>query len=434
MRLFPPTANANAKRLVCARGLRALADGYVSILLPAYLLALGLDSFEVGVLATATLMGSASLTLCVGLVTSRFGHRGPLLAAAGLMVATGCAFAGVQGFWPLLLVAFVGTLNPSSGDVSVFLPLEQSLLAQSVADRDRTALYVRYSLAGSLMGATGTLLAVLPGIAVQWWDVPPLRAMQAMFVLYAGIGLASGLIYRRIDDPRPAHDGKRAAPLGPSRGIVYRLAALFSIDAFSGGLIVQSMLALWLFQTFGMSVTTAANLFFWTNVLSAVSMFAAVPLANRIGLVRTMVFTHLPSSLCLVVIPFVSSLPIVIALLLLRSLLVADGCADAQFLCHGGGDAQRAAGGREPHLGAAQPRVGRRPDDRRLSLPDLGFRMAVADRRHPEIRATTWRCWRCSAISGHRKSVRRYGRSTRTPRPSRSPYGDLTAGAGILPA
>ena len=320
MPLFPPTADANARRLVLARGLRAVADGYVSILLPAYLLALGLDPFEVGVLATATLMGSASLTLCVGLVTSRFGHRGPLLAAAGLMVATGCAFAGVQGFWPLLLVAFVGTLNPSSGDVSVFLPLEQSLLAQSVADRDRTALYVRYSLAGSLMGAAGTLLAVLPGIAMQWWDVPALRAMQVMFVLYAGIGLASGLIYRRIDDPRP-RGGARVAPLGPSRGIVYRLAALFSIDAFSGGLVVQSMLALWLFQTFGMSVTTAATLFFWTNVLSAVSMFAAVPLARRIGLVRTMVFTHLPSSLCLVVIPFVSSLPIVIALLLLRSLL-----------------------------------------------------------------------------------------------------------------
>jgi MFS family permease len=321
MRLFPPTADANAKRLVIARGLRALADGYVSILLPAYLLALGLDAFEVGVLATATLLGSAGLTLCVGMVTNRFGHRQPLLAAAALMMATGCAFAGVQGFWPLLLVAFVGTLNPSSGDVSVFLPLEQSLLAQSVGDRDRTALYVRYSLAGSLMGAAGTLFAALPALAVTWWDASPIHMMQGLFLLYAAIGLASGLIYRRIEEPRVRHDAKPSAPLGPSRPIVYRLAALFCVDSFGGGLIVQSMLALWLFQTFGMSVAAAANLFFWTNLASAVSMFAAVPLANRIGLVRTMVFTHLPSSLCLIAIPFVPSLPVVIALLVLRSLL-----------------------------------------------------------------------------------------------------------------
>ncbi len=321
MRLFPPTADANARRLVAARGLRALADGYVSILLPAYLLALGLDSFEVGVLATATLLGSASLALCVGFLTSRFGHRRPLLVAAGLMTATGCAFAGVQGFWPLVLVAFVGTLNPSSGDVSVFLPLEHSLLAQSVADRDRTALYVRYSLAGSLMGATGTLFAALPALAVEWWNVSPLRTMQGLFVLYAAIGLASGLIYRQIDEPRVPHEKRPGTPLGPSRAIVYRLAALFCIDSFSGGLIVQSMLALWLFQTFGLSVAMAANLFFWTSICSAVSMFAAVPLANRIGLVRTMVFTHLPSSLCLVVIPFVPDLSAVIALLVARSLL-----------------------------------------------------------------------------------------------------------------
>lgn len=321
MRLFPPTADTNGKRLVAARGLRALADGYVSILLPAYLLALGLDSFEVGVLATATLLGSAGFALYVGFLTSRFGHRRPLLAAAGLMTATGCAFAGVQGFWPLLLVAFVGTLNPSSGDVSVFLPLEHSLLAQSVGDRDRTALYVRYSLAGSLMGAAGTLFAALPVLAVEWWDLSPLRVMQGLFLLYAVIGLASGLIYRQIDEPRVRHESKPCAPLGPSRAIVYRLAALFCIDSFSGGLIVQSMLALWLFQTFGLSMAAAANLFFWTSICSAVSLFAAVPLANRIGLVRTMVFTHLPSNLCLVAIPFVPSLSIVIALLVLRSLL-----------------------------------------------------------------------------------------------------------------
>ena len=145
--------------------------------------------------------------------------------------------------------------------------------------------------------------------------------MQGLFLLYAAIGFASGLIYRRIEEPRVRHTSGPSAPLGPSRAIVFKLAALFCVDSFSGGLIVQSMLALWLFQTFGLSVAAAANLFFWTGICSAVSMFAAVPLANRIGLVRTMVFTHLPSSLCLVAIPFVPSLSVVIALLVLRSLL-----------------------------------------------------------------------------------------------------------------
>jgi MFS family permease len=321
MRLFPATSDANARRVVAARGLRAVADGYVSVLLPAYLLVLGLDAFEVGVLAAATLLGSAGLTLLVGFVTNRFGHRRPLLAAAALMVATGLGFAGLQDFWPLLLVAFVGTLNPSSGDVSVFLPLEQSLLAHSVGDRDRTALFVRYSLAGSLMGAAGTLLAALPDLAQQWWALLPAQVMQGMFVLYAVIGAASGLIYRAIDEPPATHDASKGEPLGPSRAIVYRLAALFSIDAFGGGLIVQSILALWLFQTYGLSVTAAASLFFWINVLSSLSLFAAGPIAARIGLVRTMVFTHLPSNLCLLAIPFTSSLPVVIALLLVRSLL-----------------------------------------------------------------------------------------------------------------
>jgi MFS family permease len=321
MRLFPATADANAKRLIYARALRAIADGYVSILLPAYLLLLGLDAFEVGVLTTATLLGSASLTLFAGLVTNRFGHRRPLLAAAGLMVATGLGFAGLQAFWPLLLIAFVGTMNPSTGDVSVFLPLEQSLLAQSVSDQHRTALFVRYSLAGSLMGAAGTLLAALPDLVVGWSGATLLQIMQGMFLLYTAIGLAGAMIYRRIEEQPFAHGESRSEPLGPSRGIVYRLAALFSIDAFAGGLVVQSILVLWLFQTFGMSVSAAATLFFWSNLLSAVSYLAAVPLANRIGLIRTMVFTHLPSNLCLVAVPFVSSLPVVIALLLLRSLL-----------------------------------------------------------------------------------------------------------------
>jgi len=320
MRLFPPSADANARRLLIGRSLRAVADGFVSITLPAYLLALGLDAFEVGIVSSATLLGSAGLTPVVGFIIGRFGHRRPLLAAAGLMALTGLGFASLQGFWPLLLVAFVGTVNPSTGDVSVFLPIEQSLLTQSVGDRDRTAMFARYSLAGSLLGAFGTLIAALPDLGARWFGLTPIAAMQGLFVLYAAIGLLAAWSYRGITEPAH-HERPRVQPLGPSRGIVLRLAALFSIDAFSGGLLVQSLLALWLFQTFGVSVTTVASVFFWTNILSALSMLAAVPIARRIGLVRTMVYTHLPSSLCLVAIPFVSELGVVVALLLLRSLL-----------------------------------------------------------------------------------------------------------------
>src|SRR5256885_4754953 len=135
------------------------------------------------------------------------------------MIATGVGFVLVHGFWPLLIVAFVGTLNPSAGDVSVFYPLEQSLLARSVAARDRTALFARYSLAGSLMGAVGTLLAALPDFAEAWFGIIPLHAMQAMFLAYAATGLIATLIYRRISEPEGGAAREHHQPLGPSRGI-----------------------------------------------------------------------------------------------------------------------------------------------------------------------------------------------------------------------
>jgi MFS family permease len=320
-RLFPPSIDANAKRLLVGKALRAMADGYVSILLPAYLLALGLSAFRVGVLTTATMLGSAALTLLTGLITSRFGHRRPFIAASGLMIATGLAFGSVRAFWPLLLVAFIGTLNPSSGDVSIFLPLDHSLLSQSVAERDRTTLFARYSLVASLFGAMGTLLAGIPQLAAARLGATPLHAMQAMFWLYAVIGLGAGLTYYRIVEPPRGAVTTAPQSLGPSRGIVYRLAALFGVDAFGGGFFVQAILALWLFKRFHLSLAAAATLFFWTNLLIAASYLAAAPIARRFGLIRTMVFTHLPSSLCLIAIPFVSNLPGVVALLLVRSLL-----------------------------------------------------------------------------------------------------------------
>ena len=319
--LFPKTANADAKRLICAKGLRAIADGFVSIILPAYLLLLGYNSFEVGILTTVTLLGSATLTLLVPRMVSRLGHRDSLLTASALMVLTGLSFATVHTFWPLLVIAFAGTLNPSSGDVSIYLPLEQSLLSQSVGENDRTALFARYSLAGALAGAVGTLFAAFPDLATRWLGIAPLRAMQGMFILYAGLGIAAALLYRNLSDGRSDVPREPTQPLGPSRGVVYRLAGLFCVDAFGGGFFIQTIFVLWLFHRFGLSVTTAASIFFWSNLLTAASYLAAVPIARRFGLINTMVFTHLPSSLCLIAMPFVQNLAVVIGLLLVRSLL-----------------------------------------------------------------------------------------------------------------
>ena len=320
LQLLPPAATADSRLLLAARGLRAASDGFVSIILPAYLLLLGFDALHVGLLATATLLGSALLTLAVGFTGVRRHTRALLIAASLLMVLTGLGFAAFVDFWPLLVIAFVGTLNPSSGDVSVFLPLEHALLAGGVAGHDRTALFARYSLVGALLGAAGTLVAALPELAASW-GVARLAAFKAMFVLYALGGLIAALIYRRLGRAEVIDGGPPPSALGPSRWVVYRLAALFSLDAFAGGLVVQSLLALWLFQTFGLSLAVTAQLFFWSGLLTAVSYLAAAPLARRIGLINTMVFTHLPANLCLVAVPFATGLWQAIALLLLRSLL-----------------------------------------------------------------------------------------------------------------
>jgi MFS family permease len=312
-------SNPTTHRIILAKGVRAIGDGFVSILLPAYLLALGNSPFRVGVLTTATLLGSASLTLFAGRITARFGHRRPLLAASTLMALTGLGFAGFESFWPLLVVAFVGTLNPSSGDVSIFLPLEHSLLSHSAGETQRTRVFAYYSLSGSLMGAVGSLGAALPQAFGDWTGVPALTAMRLMFAVYAALGIVAALLYRGVADA--GTDTPVTAKLGPSRRNVLWLTALFSVDAFGGGFIVQSILALWLFRTFNLPVATAADIFFGTNLFAAGSYLAAVPISKRFGLVNTMVFTHLPSSLFLLLIPFVPNVWIAVGLLMARSLL-----------------------------------------------------------------------------------------------------------------
>jgi MFS family permease len=273
--LLPKGADSSAMPLLVGRALRAFADGYVAILLPAYLLTLGFGTWEVGLIASATLLGSAMATLAVGAWGHRFHSRGLLLGAAGLMAATGLAFAAGSSFWPLLVIAFVGTLNPSSGDVSVFVPLEHARLAGAAHSDARTALFARYSLLGALFAALGALAAALPDRLVTL-GVTNLDALRAMFVLYGLVGCAVWLLYRRL----PAPDAKASAPPAPlrhSRSIVWKLAALFSVDSFAGGLVVNSLLALWLFQRFQESLSATAAFFFWAGLLTAFSQLAAPP-------------------------------------------------------------------------------------------------------------------------------------------------------------
>lgn len=304
-----------------ARALRAFGDGYVSLLLPYYLTLLSFSALEVGVIATATLLGSGLMTLGVGLIAHRCSGRDLLRLACLLMAATGVAVALVSDFWPLVLVAMLGTINPSSGDVSVFVPLEHSLLARFVEDRSRTSLFARYSLIGALGGALGAQAAALPQFFGLLLGVSAKEAMQAMFLLYGMLGAASLALYQRLPPRLEAREAALAAPLGRSRGIVYALAALFSLDAFAGGFAVQSLLALWLYERFGLSPAAAGTIFFWTGVLTAFSYPVAARLAARIGLVNTMVFTHLPANLFCVLAALMPTLPPAVLFLLLRAAL-----------------------------------------------------------------------------------------------------------------
>ena len=314
-------AQKYVNRLLVAKGLRAFGDGYVSLLLPLYLLDLGFSALQVGIIATTTLLGSGLLTLVVGLHAYRYHYRTLLLAATVLMAGTGLGFAYFTAFWPLMLVALVGTLNPSSGDVSVFLPLEHAVLSRVVDDKKRTAMFARYSLVGSLVAAAGSLAAALPTLLTRSIGVSTTVSFQAMFVLYAVLAGIAAIVYGGLPRALSSDIRQPAAPLTRSKKTVYTLAALFSLDAFGGGFVVQSMVALWLFQKFSLSLAAAGTLFFWTGVLTAFSYLVAVRIAGRIGLVNTMVFTHLPSSLCLIAIPFMPELSYVIALLFVRSAL-----------------------------------------------------------------------------------------------------------------
>jgi MFS family permease len=303
--LLPASATADARRLLLTRGARGFADGVVSVVLADWLGGLGFSPLQIGAIVTATLLGSSALTLLVGLLGHRLRRRAVLVATAGLMAATGLAFAGLTSFWPLLLVAFVGTINPSAGDVTLFLPTEQAVLAEAVAPEGRTLLFAWHNLAGALLGALGALLA----------GIPPRLA----FLLYALVGLLVACWYGGLSRGAEISERAAAGPLSSSRGVVLRLAALFCVDAFGGGFVVQSLLALWLYRRFALPAAEVGLFFFVAGLLGAASQFVASWLVARIGHVRTMVFTHLPSNLLLVLAGVAQSAPLALLCLSLRA-------------------------------------------------------------------------------------------------------------------
>jgi MFS family permease len=289
------------RSLLWARGLRDFGDGFVAVLLPVHLKALGFSPFEVGVLVGAALFGSSALTLAVGFLGVRYDHRRLLLWAAAWMGTTGVALSIVSSYAILLVVAFAGTVNPSSASATAFVPVEHAVLTREAGDGERTRVFARYSLVGALGGACGALAAAIPELMIRI-GFSEIFGVKAMFVLYAMLGLAGCLLYARIPRRPTEKQIGLARALGPSRSTVYKLAALFSLDAFAGGFVVQSLLALWMFEHFGLSLSAASLFFFFCGVLSAFSYPVAAWLSRRFGLVNTMVFTHIPSSLCLILV------------------------------------------------------------------------------------------------------------------------------------
>jgi MFS family permease len=319
---MPTDMSPDAPRLLRTRGLRALVDGLVAVVLPAYLLARGFNATEVGAIVTATLLGSAAVSLTIGLRGGRFDRIHLLQVMAGLMILTGLAFGMVATFGVLLVVAAVGTLNPSSGDVSAFLPIEQALLPDTVPTARRTHAFARYSLVAALAGAFGALAAAIPGWVAKHTVLSELEALQGVFFFYALVGVALLVSYRRLA-PRPpvVVPGLGRSGLGRSRAIVIRLSALFSLDAFGGGFAVQSILVLWLSLRFGLSTAQSGAVFFWSGLLTASSALLAPRIAGRIGLIRTMVFTHIPASLLLISAALMPTAGLAVACLLARALL-----------------------------------------------------------------------------------------------------------------
>jgi MFS family permease len=309
------------------RFLRLFAYGALSIVLVLYLVGLGLSESETGVLLTATLLGDTLVSLYLTTRADRFGRRRMLIAGAALMAAAGVAFAFTREMWLLVVAGTIGVISPSGHEVGPFLPIEQAALSQVVSDRFRTEVFAWYTLAGSIATACGALAAGFITGALQP-DWTPVSTYRAIVVVYAGIGVALCALFLLLS-PAVEVPAARAttaqvprlaqlAGLHRSHGVVLRLSGLFALDSFGGGFVAQSLAAYWFYLRYRVDPATLGVLFFAANLLAGFSALVASRLANRIGLINTMVVTHLPSNVLLMMIPLMPTLPLAAFVLLLR--------------------------------------------------------------------------------------------------------------------
>jgi MFS family permease len=320
-----PAAAADLRVLFASRLLRMFAYGMLGVVLVLFLVRVGLDGGRIGLLLSLTLLGDVAISLWLTAHADRWGRRKTLVVGAALMTIGGAGMAASENFLVLVIAATIGVISPTGGEVGPFQAVEQACLAQEVADRDRTRLFAWYNLTGYLASALGEL-------AVGWFlggsRFDGVTAYRIVFWVYAGCGVVLGGLALRLSSAveAPATGGVTStAPtllgLRESRGLVVRLSALFALDSFGSGFVLQSFLAWWLQQKFGADEAVLGAVFFGTNLLSGVSGLAAVPLAKKIGLINTMVWTHLPSNVLLMLVPLMPTLPFAIAFLLLRHLL-----------------------------------------------------------------------------------------------------------------
>jgi MFS family permease len=304
--------------LFVTRFTRLFAYGALSVVLVFYLTSLGLSTSQTGLLLTLTLAGDTIVSLYLTTRADRIGRRRMLIVGAVLMILAGVAFACTSNFVFLIIAGTIGVISPSGNEVGPFLPIEQAALSQVVPGQMRTAVLAWYTLAGSFATATGSLCGGMLSHALQRNTTTPLGSYRVVVLLYSALGMLLVVLFTRLSaatetNAPPTHFG-----ISHSRHVVLKLSALFALDAFAGGFVVQSFAAYWFYLRFGVNPAMLGAIFFWANVFAGVSALLASRLAARFGLVKTMVFTHLPSNILLTLVPLMPTLPLAIFVLLVR--------------------------------------------------------------------------------------------------------------------